>query len=340
MLTTTKDQLLEFFIQFGLIGAIRLRTMFDEPLRDQLEVQSHSHINAYIVFENSYSAQKAVECTDKCFYGQMISISPAVHRLAMIKRSVAVGNLDPTATEEDIRMHFNQVARVYHVRIEFDEKGKLVAYVSFKGKGGVERAMTLHGSKLKANPIFLQRGNALLKFYRGERRRQRQREYMINKCKKEEKNQKRIRPGKQERMQEIKRKKKLAIKNKRLESKGLPTIPYVPKMGTVESAKEKTEGIRNKQLENGGILPMGTMPPKPGKKERQQTKAAKAKQWKQAFKGKKQKNKLKLKQEIKTSASQEEGPPPWQPPKKKKKNKLPPRQWNQETFKWINPNLR
>lgn len=336
VLTITKDQLLEFFIQFGLVGAIRLRTMFDEPLKDRAEVQSHSHINAYIVFESAYSAERAVECTDKCFYGHLISISPAVHRLAMIKRSVVVGNLDPTATEEDIRMHFNQVAPVSHVRIEFDEKGKLVAYVSFQGRKGLGSAMKLHGSKLNANPIFLQRGHALLKFYRGERRRQRQREYMINKCKLEDVKQKPIRPGKLERQQEMKRKKKLAMKNKRLQSKGLPTIPYVPKKGTVEWAKEKTEAIRNKQLEIGGMIPMGTVP---GKKERQQAKAVKAQQWKQAFKAKKKKNKLKVKQEIQASASQDGGLPPWKPPKQKEQ-KLPPRQWNQETFKWINPNLR
>lgn len=172
--TTTKDQLLDYFLPFGLIMDIRLRTEADEPLRDESQRLRDLSLKAYVIFTNHKPRENAM-VSEKPFHGRTITMRRPVHHLTELVRSVCVGNLADTVTIEDLREVFEAsegVTKVMDVHMEPGPKGAPVAIVRLRNKVCRNKAMKLHGTWLKGKPMFLESCQAQRKFQNRQRHNQ------------------------------------------------------------------------------------------------------------------------------------------------------------------------
>lgn len=82
--TTTYKQLIDFFLPFGLIRAIRFRTHDDQMLLNPNDAKDDPHMIAIIVFVLLKSVKMAITNCKSSFYGHRVTLSRYVHSKGLI----------------------------------------------------------------------------------------------------------------------------------------------------------------------------------------------------------------------------------------------------------------
>lgn len=176
-----KAELRKAFTAFGAIASLRLRSLPIESVavprkssyklmmkvsasKNKIDVSSGASCNAYVVFQDETSAEKAAEeAHDMEFHGRhlrvdRVSSTGGAQVTFDPKRSIFVGNVPTRVSDEDVRNFFAQEEglRVANVRVVRDRKsqlGKGIAFVLFEENRMVGKALGLNGSKLNDRPL-------------------------------------------------------------------------------------------------------------------------------------------------------------------------------------------
>ena len=125
-------------------------------IKGALNSEAATTCNAYIVFKNIESVEKALELNGKVFNDHHLNVDRATASGEGTKRndhrrSVFVGNICFTASEEDVYRFFlsqvgeDSVDRVRLIRDSETRMGKGIGYVSFKSPMSVLSALALDG---------------------------------------------------------------------------------------------------------------------------------------------------------------------------------------------------
>ena len=128
-------------------------------IKGALNSEAATTCNAYIVFKNIESVEKALELNGKVFNDHHLNVDRATASGEGTKRndhrrSVFVGNICFTASEEDVYRFFlsqvgeDSVDRVRLIRDSETRMGKGIGYVSFKSPMNVLSALALDGKDL------------------------------------------------------------------------------------------------------------------------------------------------------------------------------------------------
>ncbi|CAG8749617.1 7334_t:CDS:2, partial [Acaulospora morrowiae] len=161
-------KLRSYFSSCGRIESIRFRSIaFSRQLpRKVAFINKKLHperdsLNAYIVFKEKASVQKALSKNGEIFMGKHLRVDSAVKSQSYDrKRSVFIGNLNFDAQDEALWSHFENCGEIAHVRIVRDGKtnvGKGIAYVQFKDRSSVELALKLNNTKIGTRSIRVSR---------------------------------------------------------------------------------------------------------------------------------------------------------------------------------------
>jgi len=152
-------ELKKTFSKYGSIESIRFRSVaFSELLpRKAAFISGKLHperdvLNAYIVFADKTSMEKALEMNAQVFHEKHLRVDSAANpRNHDRKRSVFVGGLPFDAQEEQLWEFFKECGDIENVRIIRDAKtniGKGIAYVQFTDRDSVDLALELKDKKL------------------------------------------------------------------------------------------------------------------------------------------------------------------------------------------------
>ncbi|CAL1536921.1 unnamed protein product [Lymnaea stagnalis] len=164
-LSADKKILKKLFKEYGEIESIRFRCAppADPTLPRRAIVITknfHEQCNnyvAYIVFKEVEAAMKALERNGYLLDDLHIRVDiAAMANKHDKKRSVFVGNLPFTITEEVIRAHFEDCGDITNVRIVRDRMtslGKGICYVQFESKDSVGLATKLNNSELQGRQL-------------------------------------------------------------------------------------------------------------------------------------------------------------------------------------------
>ena len=162
--TTTRKELKSFFIGYGEIETVRLRSVpVAKPKYSRklaiVKKEFHSErnsMNAYVVFKNKSDTDKALKAKGLLFKDMHLRVDTAVKKEVDNKLSVFVGNLPFNIQEEELREHFSQCGDVDDVRIIRDKEtgvGKGFGYISFEKRESVGFAIKLQNSELKGRKL-------------------------------------------------------------------------------------------------------------------------------------------------------------------------------------------
>ena len=153
------------FATFGGIEAVRLRSaaaanpkMSKKAAVITRELAGDA-ISAYVVYTEAASVAPAVRSSGDLVFGRHLRVdaasrpgeSSAAAKQHDVKRSVFLGNLPHTVSEESIWRLFEPCGTITYVRLIRESKtqlGKGFGYVGFAEAGSVERALALHGTKV------------------------------------------------------------------------------------------------------------------------------------------------------------------------------------------------
>ncbi|XP_059146197.1 RNA-binding protein 34-like [Physella acuta] len=164
-LSADKKVLKKLFKEYGDIETIRFRCAPaaepDLPRRAIVITKNfHEKCNnyvAYVVFKEEDSAKKALERNGYVLDGLHLRVDiAAMFKKHDKKRSIFVGNLPFTITEEELRDHFEDCGEIINVRVVRDRQtnlGKGICYVQFESKDSVSLALKLNKSELQGRPI-------------------------------------------------------------------------------------------------------------------------------------------------------------------------------------------
>ncbi|XP_065372465.1 uncharacterized protein LOC135964229 [Calliphora vicina] len=163
-INTKRVQLIRLFKDFGPVNSIRLRSAGGQVLHKHKQRRTAGALNAYVVLKNKETAEKAlslngVEFKDNHLRVTLAVKNPQFHEKEEAKKTVFVGSLKYTATEESLREIFSSCGEIDYVRcIRDGDKGcKGVAYVCFKSPDGVGLALELNGTIVDDRPINVER---------------------------------------------------------------------------------------------------------------------------------------------------------------------------------------
>ncbi|OQS04672.1 hypothetical protein THRCLA_03115 [Thraustotheca clavata] len=175
-LDATVDDLKKFFSSCGKVESARLRSLpvagcaVDQNGKQNLVkkvcankkifVEGRDNCNAYVVFASEESIEKALALNGSEFHEKFIRVDRKVMTKDP-KRTVFVGNVAFTATEDEIRNHFeaniekddedegsNLVESVRIIRDKESHLGKGFCYVLLKDVPTATKALKLDGSKI------------------------------------------------------------------------------------------------------------------------------------------------------------------------------------------------
>ncbi|XP_061394694.1 RNA-binding protein 34-like [Musca vetustissima] len=164
---TKRVQLTKLFKKYGPVNSIRLRTAAGQILHKHKMRKAAGALNAYVVLTSKEAAEKALELNGSEFKGMHLRVTKsslkhsasALESKEEAKRTIFVGNLKYTATEESLRETFSSCGEIEYVRcIRDKDKGcKGVAYVRFKTADAVGLALELNQTLLDDRPINVER---------------------------------------------------------------------------------------------------------------------------------------------------------------------------------------
>ncbi|CAG5120045.1 unnamed protein product, partial [Candidula unifasciata] len=164
-LTADKKKLKQVFREFGEIETVRFRCApsADPSLPKRAIVitknfhEQCDNFISYVVFKEESAAKKALARNGYLLDGLHLRVDLAgLAKKHDKKRSIFVGNLPFTVTEEVIRAHFTDCGEITNVRIIRDRLtnlGKGICYVQFESKDSVGLALKLNKSALLGREI-------------------------------------------------------------------------------------------------------------------------------------------------------------------------------------------
>ncbi|KAJ1982589.1 Nucleolar protein 12 [Dimargaris xerosporica] len=159
-----EQNLRQLFRQFGPIESMRFRSVaFSKEIPKRAAFLSQSFhenrnaCNAYIVFQNADSVDKAKSLTGSMFMDHHLRVDIAdAKRPFSRKRAVFVGNLPFTVEDEALWRHFDTYGRVTNVRVVRDAKtnlGKGFAYVELEDEASAGLALQLNGTPFQGREL-------------------------------------------------------------------------------------------------------------------------------------------------------------------------------------------
>ncbi|KAI8985314.1 hypothetical protein BDB01DRAFT_787589 [Pilobolus umbonatus] len=155
-----QKQLQKKFKEFGEIESIRFRSVaFTSPMDRKaafLSRKIHTDrdaVNAYIVFKDASSVEKASKCNGLVFMEKHLRVDAANNsKQHDRKRSVFLGALPFDIDDEELWTFFKDCGEIDSVRVVRDQKtnvGKGFGYVQFKTRDCVDLALALSDKKLR-----------------------------------------------------------------------------------------------------------------------------------------------------------------------------------------------
>ncbi|KAH9104138.1 hypothetical protein AeMF1_019695 [Aphanomyces euteiches] len=177
-LEATTADVKKHFASCGKIESVRLRSLpvagckVDQAGKQSLVkkvcankkifVEGRDSCNAYLVFVDESSIQAALKLNGSTFFNKTLRVDRKVVTMDA-RRSVFVGNLSFTATDDEVREHFDKALRddademvvesVRIIREKTTHKGKGFGYVLFKDVSTAAKALSLNGSKMGKREI-------------------------------------------------------------------------------------------------------------------------------------------------------------------------------------------
>ncbi|KAJ3103254.1 Nucleolar protein 12 [Physocladia obscura] len=158
-------KLLTLFKKHGTVESIRFRSIaFANTMPRKVSFiakEFHSDrdsLNAYIVFKDEESVDKALDLNGKIFQGKHLRVDKAVGDATRdLKKSVFLGNLAFDVSDESIWNAFGECGEVKNVRVIRDRKtnvGKGFGYVQFSDRAIVPIAVKMmSGKEIEGRPV-------------------------------------------------------------------------------------------------------------------------------------------------------------------------------------------
>lgn len=170
-INTKRVQLVKLFQPYGLVQSIRLRTAGGKQLFKHKQRKVAGSLNAYVVLEKPEIAQQALALNGSEFKENHLRVTPAsmAEKFGQAKdqqpsdkdakRTIFVGSLKYSATEEQLREIFSSCGEIDYIRcLQDGDKGcKGVAYVCFQKPDAVGLALELNQTLLDDRPINVER---------------------------------------------------------------------------------------------------------------------------------------------------------------------------------------
>ncbi|EDW55528.1 nucleolar protein 12 [Drosophila sechellia] len=170
-INTKRVQLVKLFQPYGLVQSIRLRTAGGKQLFKHKQRKVAGSLNAYVVLQNPEIAQQALALNGTEFKENHLRVTPAsmAEKFGQgkdqqpsdkdAKRTIFVGSLKYSATEEQLREIFSSCGEIDYIRcLQDGDKGcKGVAYVCFQKPDAVGLALELNQTLLDDRPINVER---------------------------------------------------------------------------------------------------------------------------------------------------------------------------------------
>ncbi|XP_023165645.2 RNA-binding protein 34 [Drosophila hydei] len=172
-INTKRVQLVRLLQPFGTVQSIRLRTAGGKQLFKHKQRKGAGSLNAYVVLSSPEIALKALALNGMEFKENHLRVTPAAKSKGGVeasgndqafsdgdvKRTVFVGNLKYSASEQKLREIFSSCGEIDYIRcLQDGEKGcKGVAYVCFQKPDAVGLALELNETLLDDRPIHVER---------------------------------------------------------------------------------------------------------------------------------------------------------------------------------------
>ncbi|TDG50045.1 hypothetical protein AWZ03_003555 [Drosophila navojoa] len=171
-INTKRVQLVRLLKPFGTVHSIRFRTAGGKKIFKVKQRKTAGSLNAYVVLDNPEIAQKALTLNGTEFKENHLRVTPAAKfgkvngvgngeasSDADVKRTVFIGNLKYSASEQKLREIFSSCGEIDYIRcLQDGEKGcKGVAYVCFQKPDAVGLALELNETLLDDRPIHVER---------------------------------------------------------------------------------------------------------------------------------------------------------------------------------------
>ncbi|XP_055902429.1 RNA-binding protein 34 [Eupeodes corollae] len=159
---TKRVQLFKLFTPFGKVLTIRFRTANGKVIFKHKMRRESAALNAYVVFDSSEAATKALELNGTPLKGQILRVQKpeSSNEASDPKNTVFVGNLKYSATDDKLHQIFSSCGEIEYVRTlqSSDKKGCIgTAFVCFKSPDAVGLALELKGTMLDERPIHVER---------------------------------------------------------------------------------------------------------------------------------------------------------------------------------------
>lgn len=160
--TNTKLKTLkQFYSRFGEILSLRFRSENGKKVLNKSDRKKYASLNAYVVFKDTESAQKATTTNGEMFKENHIRCNLVVDKQEKFtqnlntKSTVFVGNITFEANDEELYDFFaHQCGAIEYVR-RIPKKG--FAYVCFKAGVPLVRALKLNGKPFQGRPLRIQK---------------------------------------------------------------------------------------------------------------------------------------------------------------------------------------
>ncbi|XP_064550973.1 RNA-binding protein 34 [Drosophila montana] len=172
-INTKRVQLVRLLQPYGTVHSIRLRTAGGKQLFKHKQRKGAGSLNAYVVLDSAAIAEKALALNGTEFKENHLRVTPAAQVRgavgaagndqasgdADVKRTVFVGNLKYSASEQNLREIFSSCGEIDYIRcLQDGDKGcKGVAYVCFQKPDAVGLALELNETLLDDRPIHVER---------------------------------------------------------------------------------------------------------------------------------------------------------------------------------------
>lgn len=161
--------------EFGEIESVRFRSLeFEEDLKVPKKIavlkksyDAESTCNVYVVYKTEEACDAAiVGLKDKVIEGHHIRTDKASNGSKVDKdtnaRTVFIGQLKPTVTEDSLRALFEKCGTIDHVKIPRDRetgKSRHVAYVTFEDERAVGLALKFNKAIFEEREITVEKSN-------------------------------------------------------------------------------------------------------------------------------------------------------------------------------------
>ncbi|XP_055380130.1 uncharacterized protein LOC129611169 [Condylostylus longicornis] len=159
---TKKQQLAKFLKPYGEMKNCRFRRPNGKKILNKMKSENFSTIIAYAVMKSIEDAENCLILNGTEFKNHHIRVTKLEKKFSLDedvnKRTIFVGNLRYSATEEKLHNIFSTCGDIEYVRTINNEKGcKGCAYICFKKRDSVGLAMELDKTLLDDRPIHVEK---------------------------------------------------------------------------------------------------------------------------------------------------------------------------------------